>query len=159
MSCPSHTWSHFIFTTTPFAPGVEAAPLRGGVQGEPTAARSSPNPSRQDLCSFYRLMVLSVKVLGSILSMCLNVFSFNNTLSSPTLLKTRQNQIPEVETRGPACWREYPRACCMGGLSSKGQGGQVMMKGGWWSGLPGCMELPDPARIKAEGAAFWHARH
>lgn len=28
-----------------------------------------------------------------------------------------------------------------------------MMKAGWWAGLPGCGELPGPARIQAEGAA------
>lgn len=45
----------------------------------------------QDLCSFYRLIVLSSKVMGSILSICLKKISFScsKTFSSP-FSKTRQ---------------------------------------------------------------------
>lgn len=61
--------------------------------------RLSPKLTRR---SFYCLIVLPIKVMGSVFSMCLQIsFSCNKTFSSPTLLKITQKQVTESKTRGP----------------------------------------------------------
>lgn len=95
-----HAQSHFIFITTSF-----------DTDGESESQRLSPrlthyrvaelNPNSSLLSTRPLLLLppplLSVKVLGSFLSMCLRIFcSYNKIFSSPTLLKTRQKQITEV---------------------------------------------------------------
>lgn len=61
--------------------------------------RLSPKLTRR---SFYCLIVLPIKVMGSVFSMCLKIsFSCNKTFSSPTLLKITQKQVTESKTRVP----------------------------------------------------------
>lgn len=71
-------------------------------------AKSRPEPlCPHDLCSFYCLIVLSVKAMGPILVMCLKIFSSHKTtFSSPALSKTRPKQTTEAKTRGPAFFGE-----------------------------------------------------
>lgn len=60
-------------------------------------------------CSSYCLIVLPIKVMGSVLSMCLKIsFFYNKTFSSPILLKIRQKQITEFKTRDPISCDTYP---------------------------------------------------